>query len=155
MFFGRFLVASLGIPNRRETEFIAFDSYDDRGNPTEEINNILRNKLYDVIRVGVIMLIDFLLFSSLDTLTEYEAEQLEDLHDEGDDSDEGYEENLTTALAFETPFVSEECTICLTAKPNIIFFPCLHQAVCHECDGTGKLFKCSVCRVKINRKIKI
>ena len=100
------------------------------------------------------MEIKFLLFCSLDTLTEYEAEQVEDLYDEGDD-DEGYQDNQSFQPPIEIPFVSDNCSVCLTAKPNILFFPCLHQSVCNECEEVGKLLKCSVCREKIERKIKI
>ena len=154
LYFGRFLVASLGIPNRNETDFISIPSYDDRGNPMIEVNNILRNKLYDTVKVGAKMEIKFLLFTSLDALSEYEAEQLEDLHDEGDD-DEGYHENQLPLVVIETPFITDNCSICLTAKPNILIIPCLHQSVCVQCEEAGKLSRCPTCREKIERKIKI
>ena len=154
IYFGRFLVSSLKIPNRNEVEFISIPCYDDRGNPTEEVNNILQNEIYDKVTVGAKMEIKFLLFCSLNALTEYEAEQVEDLYDEGDD-DEGYQDDHLPSPPIETPFVSDECSICLTAKPNIIIIPCLHQSVCFQCEEAGKLTKCPSCREKINRKIKI
>ena len=154
LYFGRFLVTSLGIPNRNETDFLSFPFYDERGNPKEEVNGILRNKSYDQIHVVAKMEIKFLLFCSLDTLTEYEAEQVEDLYDEGDD-DEGYQDDPSDPPAIETPFVSDNCSVCLTAKPNIIIIPCLHQSVCSQCEEVGKLTNCPSCREKIERKIKI
>ena len=154
VYFGRFLVSSLQIPNRNEVEFISIPSYDDRGNPMEEVNNILQNEIYDKVKVGAKMEIKFLLFSSLDALSEYEMEQIEDLHDEGDD-DEGYQDDNLPSPPVESPFVSDECSICLTAKPNIILIPCLHQCVCFQCEEKGKLTRCPTCREKINRKIKI
>ena len=154
LYFGRFLVSSLKIPNRNETEFISIPCYDDRGNPTEEVNNILQNGIYDKVKVGATMEIKFLLFCSLDALTEYEVEQVEDLYDEGDD-DEGYQDNPSNTPAIEIPFVSDNCSVCLTAKPNIIIIPCLHQSVCSQCEEVGKLKNCPTCRKEIERKIKI
>ena len=144
LYFGRFLIASLSIPNRDETEFLSVRFYDER------INNILKNELYDTVKVVAKMEIKFLLFCSLDALNEYEAEQIEDLYDEGDDED-----NHTPIPEVETPFISDNCSVCLTVKPNIIFLPCLHQCVCYQCEKVGKLLKCSVCRENIERKVKI
>ena len=96
----------------------------------------------------------FYLNRSLDIMNQYETEELEEIYDEGDD-DEGYQDNTSNTSAIETPFVSDNCSVCLTAKPNILFFPCLHQSICYECEEVGKLIKCSVCREKIERKIKI
>ena len=155
IYFRRFLVSSLGIPNRNETDFLAIPSYDERGNPKEEVNDILRNKSYDRVCVEATMEITFLLLCSLDTLTEYEAEQLEDLHDEGDD-DEGYQDNPSDSPAIiETCFISDNCSACLSEKPNILNIPCLHLSICNKCEEVGKLIRCLVCREKIERKIKI
>ena len=149
IYFGRFLVSSLYIPNRTETEFISTPCYDDRGNPTEEVNNILQNEIYDNVKVKATMEIIFLLYSSLDALAEYEAEQMEDLYDEGDDDDD------LTPLPIEKPFISENCSICLITKPDILIIPCLHQSFCSQCEEAGKLTKCPTCRKIIIRKIKI
>ena len=81
-------------------------------------------------------------------------EQIEDQYDEGDD-DEDYQDIHLPPPPIETPFVSDNCSVCLTAKPNIIIFPCFHQTVCFECEEAGKLTKCPSCREKIERKIKI
>ena len=148
LYFGRFLVSSLSIPNRNETEFISIPFYDER------VNNILKNKLYDTVKVVGKMEIKFLLFCSLNALNEYEEEQIEDLYDEGDD-DEGYQDNHLPPPTIETPFISDNCSVCLTVKPNILFLPCLHQSVCYQCEKVGKLLKCSVCRENIERKVKI
>ena len=148
LYFGRFLIASFSIPNRDETEFLSVPFYDER------INNILKNELYDKVRVEAEMEIKFLLFCSLNALNEYEAEQIEDLYDEGDD-DEGYQNNQLSPPTIETPFISDGCSVCLNVKPNIILIPCLHLATCEKCEENGKLIKCSVCRETIERKIKI
>ena len=137
IYYGLFLIASFCIPDRYDTDFLPIIYQDER------INNTLKNELYDKIQVEAYMEIKFLLFSSLDALSEYEQEQIEDLYDEGDPP------------MIESCFIYDNCTICLTTSPNILFFPCLHLATCEKCEESGKLIKCSVCREKIERKMKI
>ena len=49
-----------------------------------------------------------------------------------------------------------ECVICYHNPPNILYYNCLHIAVCNSCDQSGKLLKCPLCRTKIkNQRIKI
>ena len=164
LYFGRFLVSTLDINDRNEPTLLAIPSFDDRGNPIQEINSILQNELYKQVKVCVAMDIKFLLFCSLDAfvvyerdnsvydrnLTDYENEYLEDLYDEGSDNEEP-----TTPKPIETPFVTDKCCICLTEKPDIILVPCLHKSVCCQCEEKGKLTKCPTCRLMILRKIKI
>ena len=154
LFFGRFLTATLDIADRGDPSFLALPCFDDRGNTTEEINHILQLEVYTKVKVCVAMDLKFLLFCSLDALSEYEREQIEDQYDEGDD-DEGYQDNQLSPQPVETPFVSDNCSICLTAKPDIIIIPCLHQSVCSQCEEAGKLTRCPTCREKIIKKVKI
>ena len=161
IFFAKFLGSTLNIPNRTEVGFLALPIYDDRGNPFREINRILQQKeLYTKVIVRISMEIKFLLFCSLSELsayeraeqhmgrplTDYEMEQLEDLEA---DVDDGYDGSV------ETPFTNDNCCICLTEKPEIVLLPCLHKAVCLQCEEKGKLTKCPTCRNTITRKIKI
>ena len=168
LFFGKFLVSTMDIVDRGEPSFLAIPSFDDRGNPIQEINSILQNELYKQVKVCVAMEIKFLLFSSLDVLTvyeiaehhvgrdltDYEREQLDYLHDEGSGS-ENEEEPSAFSHPVETPFTTDKCCICLTEKPNIILVPCLHKSVCLQCEEKGKLTKCPTCRLTITKKIKI
>ena len=86
---------------------------------------------------------------SLDIINQYETEELDEIYDEGDDDDH------PPPPTIETPFISDNCSICLTVKPNIIIIPCLHQSVCFQCEEEGKLKNCPTCRKEIERKIKI
>ena len=171
LFFGKFLISTMDIVDRGEPSFLALPSFDERGNPIQEINSILQNELYKQVKVCVAMEIRFLLFSSLDALTvyeiaeqhvgrdltDYEREQLDALHDEGSDyeNDHNNEEEPAAYCTVETPFVTDKCCICLTEKPDIILIPCLHKSVCLQCEEKGKLTKCPTCRLMIIRKIKI
>ena len=167
LFFGKFLVSTLDIADRDEPSFLALPSFDDRGNPIQEINSILQNELYKQGKVCVAMEIKFLLFSSLDALTayeraeqhmgrdltDYEREQIEDLEAENEadfDSDDD-----ETPKPVKSPFVTDKCCICLTEEPEIILVPCLHKSVCLQCEEKGKLTKCPTCRRMITKKIKI
>ena len=153
LFFGRFLVGNLSITDRGEPSLFVLPSFDERGNTTEEINHILQFEIYTEVKVCVAMDVKFVLFASLDALSEYEREQIEDQYD--DDDDEGYQENQELSQPVETPFVTDTCSICLTEKPNIIIIPCLHQSVCSQCEDRGKLINCPTCRGKILKKLKI
>ena len=167
LFFGKFLVSTLDITGRDEPTFLAIPSFDDRGNPIQEINSILQHELYKQVKVCVAMEIKFLLFSSLDELTvyerseqhmgrpltDYEREQLENLEG-GSDSDYDSDED-ETPKPVKSPFVSDTCCICLTEKPEIVLVPCLHKSVCLKCEEKGKLTTCPTCRRKITKKIKM
>ena len=99
------------------------------------------------------MELKFILFASLNAITSYEREQLENHYD--DDDDEGYQDEQELSQPVEIPFVTDTCSICLTEKPNIIIIPCLHQSVCSQCEDRGKLTKCPTCRETIIKKVKI
>ena len=49
----------------------------------------------------------------------------------------------------EKIFKEDECAICLTNPPNILFCNCGHQCVCEECSKTGEsLEKCPICKTE-------
>ena len=165
LFFGKFLVSTMDIADRDEPSFLAIPSFDDRGNPIQEINCILQHELYKQVKVCIAMEIKFLLFSSLDELTdyeraerymgrpltEYEREQIDERYDEGIET----EEPAAFSCPVETPFTTDKCCICLTEKPEIVLVPCLHKTVCLQCEEKGKLTTCPNCRRKITKKIKM
>ena len=174
LFFGKFLVSTMDITVRgEEPSLLAIPEFDERGNPIQEINSILQHKLYKQVKVCVAMGINFFLFNRLDplesiddlstyeiseqilgrSLTDYEREQIDDLQYHPNDSDT--EEPPSFSCPVEASFTTDKCCICLTKKPDIILFPCLHKTVCLQCEERGKLSKCPTCRLKINRKIKI
>ena len=69
---------------------------------------------------------------------------------------EEYEEDeLEIPPIIETGFASDNCIICCVGKPNILNFPCLHISHCESCEEKGRFINCSICRKKIQRKVKI
>ena len=80
---------------------------------------------------------------------EYDDEEYNDYNSTDEDDD-----NRIPAI-IETPFSADFCSICLTNIPNILNFPCLHLSVCDNCETQGRLVNCSVCRKRIERKVKI
>ena len=48
-------------------------------------------------------------------------------------------------------FKIDQCVICLTSKPNIIYDPCLHFCICDQCDENN-LKNCPYCRTKIEKR---
>ena len=45
-------------------------------------------------------------------------------------------------------FKSEECVICLSTKPDILFCDCGHICICSECDIVKNLGVSPMCRVR-------
>ena len=45
-------------------------------------------------------------------------------------------------------FKMEECVICLSTKPNVLFCGCGHLCICNECNKIKKLNVCPACRTK-------
>ena len=132
-----FLKAKLEIIDRAEVEYtdcIIGETFRE----TKRIVDMLLIDNYDKVIVKAKMKIKFYKNRSLDVLDQYE--------------DAEYEEQ---PAIIESAFTSDNCSVCLSMKPNILNIPCLHLAICCSCEETGKLLKCVVCRKKINRKIKI
>ena len=139
------LTMTLDIPNRDEAEYEVFPILSDTQNDKRRINELLEINQYEKVYVSAKMNTKFFIQRGLDIMNQYE-EEVEELFDEGYES---------PPAIVESPFISDNCSICLSAIPNILNIPCLHLSVCSSCEELGKLVKCSVCRKKIERKVKI
>ena len=51
-------------------------------------------------------------------------------------------------INIEKSFKYDECIICLTNLPNVLFCNCGHIAICEECDKMKSLNTCPVCKTK-------
>ena len=51
----------------------------------------------------------------------------------------------------------DHCVVCLESKPNILYFDCMHIAICDSCDRLKKTNRknCDVCRTEISKRVKI
>ena len=57
--------------------------------------------------------------------------------------------NNKKTINTEKIFKEDECVICLTNPPNILFCNCGHLCVCVECSKTGEsLEKCPICKTE-------
>ena len=65
-----------------------------------------------------------------------------------------FEEDLKPAFVKE-PFNYDQCVVCLSEKPEILFIPCLHRCICLKCEETSPFLKCPTCRRYIYIKVKI
>ena len=54
------------------------------------------------------------------------------------------EEKINSSQTFK----SNECVICLTNSPNILFCNCGHIPICKECDKIKTLSSCPVCKTE-------
>ena len=60
------------------------------------------------------------------------------------DSDEDEEKIINSSQTFKT----DECVICLTNPPHVLFCNCGHLCICKECDKTKTLSSCPVCKTE-------
>ena len=71
-------------------------------------------------------------------------------------SNQEVEENEFYTPPTET-YREDHCVVCLESKPNILYFDCLHIAICDSCDRlktTGRK-NCDVCRAEIFKRLKL
>ena len=131
-----FLTAILEILDRDEIEYRTsfVENLFDKG---KKVDMFLEYEEYKVI-VKAKMKIKFYKNRRLSILDQYQ--------------DAEYEEQ---PAIIESAFTSDNCSVCLSKKPNILNIPCLHLAICCSCEEKGKLRKCPTCRRKITKKIKI
>ena len=137
--------AILEIPDRTEIEYTTSTMYEDVEEREKIVNDLLKYKLYNKVIVRAEMDIKFYKNRSLDILDQYQDEEF----------DEGYNDDESPPAIIESSFISDNCSVCLSMKPDILNIPCLHLAICYKCEEIGKLLRCVVCRKKIERKIKI
>ena len=62
--------------------------------------------------------------------------------------DRDSESENETVINTSQIFKSENCVICLSTKPNILFCNCGHLCLCVECNGVKNLKKCPVCKTE-------
>ena len=61
------------------------------------------------------------------------------------EQEESEEERI---INIEKSFKYDECIICLTNLPNVLFCNCGHIAICEECDKMKSLNTCPICKTK-------
>ena len=137
--------AILELPDRTEIEYTTSTIYEDVEEREKIVNDLLKYNLYDKVFVRAEMDIKFYKNRRLDILNQYQDEEF----------DEGYSDDESPPAIIESSFISDNCSVCLSMKPDILNIPCLHLSVCHKCEEIGKLLRCAVCRKKIERKVKI
>ena len=62
--------------------------------------------------------------------------------------EEREEESEEPVINAGQSFKSNECLICLTNPPNVLFCNCRHIAICIECDKTKSLNICPICKTE-------
>ena len=137
-------LARLEIFNRTEVDYITSPMYWDVRETELYVDGCLKYNLYEKVIVKAKMEIKFYKNRSLDILDQYEDVE----------SDNEYN-NADEPAIVERSFTSDNCSVCLSMKPNILNIPCLHLAICCSCEEAGELLRCVVCRKRIGRKIKI
>ena len=58
------------------------------------------------------------------------------------------EEENERIINAEQIFKSEECVICLTNIPNVLYCNCGHIPICVECEKVKSLKNCPICKTE-------
>ena len=61
---------------------------------------------------------------------------------------EEYIQNSPRIINSSQSFKSNECVICLTNPPNVLFCNCGHLCLCSECERKKKSNKCPICKTE-------
>ena len=77
-----------------------------------------------------------------------EENEDEEEEDEEEAREEEREEEEEQIINTEKTFKSDECVICLTNSPNVLFCNCGHLSLCVECDKEKSLNTCPVCKTE-------
>ena len=84
----------------------------------------------------------------------YHYERDEQEHEsENEDEDEQEHENENEddeIINYQQTFKSNECVICLTNPPNVLFCNCGHICICKECKELKTFSTCPVCKTENN-----
>ena len=72
-----------------------------------------------------------------------------------DEFEEPVDEEETAPVAVSEPYKTDQCVVCLSKEPELLFMDCLHRYVFLECEKTSPFHKCPSCRTLISIKVKI
>ena len=66
-----------------------------------------------------------------------------------------YQTYYLPTVSIREPYYNDECVICLSNKPDILFANCVHHCVCLECETINPFERCPYCKNIIAMKMKI
>ena len=68
--------------------------------------------------------------------------------EEEEQEEEEEEKERNKQINTDKIFKSDDCVICLTNPPNVLFCNCGHIPICTECDKVKSLNTCPVCKAE-------
>ena len=86
---------------------------------------------------------------------DYYKEEVKEESEVEDESEEEKEEEEEEQSKVSRSFKTDQCVVCLSKEPRILFFNCLHYCVCSECEEANPFRKCPSCRTRIETKVMI
>ena len=103
--------------------------------------DITEQELDDYTEEGIEKLVSVPFHIIIDVYAEYTTRISTDSSSNDEEIIED-EEPVKTTKSFKT----EQCVICLTNQPNILFYDCMHICTCLECEEFKPLNSCPYCR---------
>ena len=106
-----------------------------------KINDCLNENIGDVTHLKL---------KIISTYIDVEEEDYRRLGGEIVDMRDAFIQNETpiTIINASQSFKSNECVICLTNPPNVLFCNCGHQCLCSECNRKKISNKCPICKIE-------
>ena len=83
-------------------------------------------------------------FKIMVQICKYEINECRMLRGEEEEEEREEEQVINAGKTFK----SNECVICLTNPPNVLFCNCGHLCLCVECDKTKSLDNCPICKTE-------
>ena len=71
-----------------------------------------------------------------------------DLNQSSTESDSDSDSDDKKIISYQQTFKSDECVLCLTNSPNILFCNCGHICICIECSKIKTLLICPICKTE-------
>ena len=65
------------------------------------------------------------------------------------------DEETDPIVVVSKPYRTDQCVVCLSKEPKILFLNCLHYCVCSECEETNPFLECPSCRTQIKTEVMI
>ena len=98
-------------------------------------------------QIRIFLHVDYIqVVQAIEEQDESEVEEESEVEDESEE-----EEPPKVPKSFKT----DQCVVCLSKEPKILFFNCLHYCVCSECEEANPFRKCPSCRTRVETKVMI
>ena len=135
-------------------DFSAFLNFPSLRNNYEEFNFLNQIRIEDytkgIYKINIKLLTCYrnISFGQYNLLRSFDIEGEPEQDSEEEPEEPEYIQNETPIINSSLSFKSNECVICLTNPPNVLFCNCGHLCLCSECERKKLSNKCPICKTE-------